>query len=84
MQFRILTFICILGILSGCNDKIETDIPPGSEGTENPSEPGLPPEDSTPSWPEGETGKPYVWDKEHIPHITVYVKKNNWKTILDG
>jgi spore coat protein CotH len=84
MQFRILTFICIFGIISGCNDKIETDIPPGSEGTENPSEPGLPPEDPTPSWPEGETGKSYVWDKEHIPHITVYVKKNNWKTILDG
>ena len=84
MRLRILTLACILGVLLGCNDKIETDIPPVTDGTETPSEPDSTPEDTTPSWPEGETGKSYVWDKEHIPHITVYVKKNNWKTILDG
>lgn len=84
MRFPIFTYACLMGLLLGCNERIEPEILPDEEVPEKPSEPSTDPDDQTPSWPEGETGKTYVWDKEHIPQIKVYVSKNQWKTVLDG
>ena len=64
MRFPIFTYACLMGLLLGCNERIEPEILPDEEVPEKPSEPSTDPDDQPPSWPEGETGKTYVWDKE--------------------
>lgn len=84
MRFRALTYLCIAGIIWGCEDNLEHVPAPDPEIPEEPTGPETPPEDQVPSWPEGQTGKTYVWDNQHIPQIKIYVKKAQWKTVLDG
>lgn len=58
------------------NDPVDPDKEPIPEKPEQESKP------DTPSWPEDQQGKSYIWDSEVIPEVCIHISETNWNNIL--
>lgn len=76
---KIIISIMAAAIAACSCERIDNDpVDPGTEPT--PEKPEQKPD--TPSWPEDQQGKSYIWDNVSIPEICIHISETNWNSIL--